>query len=403
MAHITADAVLQAVTPSGTTSFTLGDAVTGFRRVQDVPGIANTDTLYYAARAVDARGTPTGQWENGLGTYNSATGVLTRTAVHSSSNGGAAVTFGAGAVWLANALLAAKTAFFDNTNALNVPLATAEPPTPASGLELYAREIAPGNTVLKMLRPSGVDSPVQDGIAFNRLVRWTGGSSTINVYGGGAVSSGTASAISPTLSSPNIVNFASRSRLSTSTTANNVVSIREAGVGTYATRRLTAGFGGFRLVMRFAIDTLNATARFEAGLADLATPSNIDPLVATSPGRVRLAFNSNAGTWNLVHNSSYYSPTVIDLGANFPINAGTDLMELVLFCAPGNGVVVSPISYRVRRYTTSANPTAEATGTISTNIPGEGTLLIPSMWIGNGATASAVAMQFASMTLESDF
>lgn len=53
------------------------------------------DVFYYMIEAVDGSNIPTGEWETGLGTY-SAANTITRTTVHNSSNGGAAVSFSAG-------------------------------------------------------------------------------------------------------------------------------------------------------------------------------------------------------------------------------------------------------------------------------------------------------------------
>jgi len=93
MPLIVADRVQETSTTTGTGAFALAAAVAGFRRFSAVCAVA--DTCYYAIDAIDANGNPTGEWETGLGTY-SAANTLTRTTVHSSSNGGSAVNFSAG-------------------------------------------------------------------------------------------------------------------------------------------------------------------------------------------------------------------------------------------------------------------------------------------------------------------
>lgn len=93
MAHIIEDRVLEVSTSTGTGPFTLSGAIAGFRRVGAVCSVS--DTLWYYIEAIDADGTPTGEYEYGLGTY-SASDQLTRTAVRGSSNGGAAVAFATG-------------------------------------------------------------------------------------------------------------------------------------------------------------------------------------------------------------------------------------------------------------------------------------------------------------------
>lgn len=93
MTLVLADRVLETSSTTGTGPLTLAAAITGFRRFADV--CSTGDTLYYHATAVDVNGNPSGDWEAGLGTYSSAN-TLTRTTPAASSNGGAAVNFGAG-------------------------------------------------------------------------------------------------------------------------------------------------------------------------------------------------------------------------------------------------------------------------------------------------------------------
>lgn len=93
MAHIVADLVCETTTTTGTGALTLAGAVAGHQTFAAV--CANGDTVDYCARAVDANGIPTGDWEIGLGTWGTG-GILTRTSVIQSSNADAAVSFAAG-------------------------------------------------------------------------------------------------------------------------------------------------------------------------------------------------------------------------------------------------------------------------------------------------------------------
>ena len=103
MAHIIADRVLETSTTTGTGAFALSAAVTGFRRFSAV--CATSDTCPYYIETVDVGGSPTGEWETGIGTY-SAANTLTRTTVLASSNANAAVNFAAGTKRVAISLLA---------------------------------------------------------------------------------------------------------------------------------------------------------------------------------------------------------------------------------------------------------------------------------------------------------
>lgn len=92
MATVFTDRVLETTTTSGTGSLSLDGAVTGYQRFSTV---GNGNTAYYSIWAIDTNGTPSGDWEVGLGTW--ATGhTLARTTVLASSNSGSAVSFASG-------------------------------------------------------------------------------------------------------------------------------------------------------------------------------------------------------------------------------------------------------------------------------------------------------------------
>lgn len=99
MSLVIADRVKETTVTTGTGPLALGGAISGFRAFSAVCSVA--DIAYYAVQAVDANGTPTGDWEVGLGTYSGAA-TLTRTTPLASSNANAAVNFSAGTkqVWI---------------------------------------------------------------------------------------------------------------------------------------------------------------------------------------------------------------------------------------------------------------------------------------------------------------
>lgn len=88
MALITADRVQETSSTTGTGSFTLAGAVTGYRAFSAVCSVG--DTFYYSISHQTAN-----EWETGTGTYSGAN-TLARTTVSASSNSGAVVNFSAG-------------------------------------------------------------------------------------------------------------------------------------------------------------------------------------------------------------------------------------------------------------------------------------------------------------------
>jgi hypothetical protein len=86
MALVVKDRVQETSTTTGTGTFTLAGAVTGF---QSFSVIGDGNTTYYAI----VGGT---EWEVGIGTYTALGTVLSRDTILESSNGGTAVNFSAG-------------------------------------------------------------------------------------------------------------------------------------------------------------------------------------------------------------------------------------------------------------------------------------------------------------------
>jgi len=86
MALVVKDRVQETSTTTGTGTFTLAGAVSGF---QSFSAIGNGNTTYYAIVLGS-------EWEVGLGTYTSSGTTLARNTILESSNGGTAVNFSAG-------------------------------------------------------------------------------------------------------------------------------------------------------------------------------------------------------------------------------------------------------------------------------------------------------------------
>ena len=88
MAIVVKDRVKVTSTTTGTGTFTLGSAATGF---QDFTAIGDGNDTYYTI--VDGIA---GDWEVGIGTYTASGTTLSRDTILESSNSGSAVNFGAG-------------------------------------------------------------------------------------------------------------------------------------------------------------------------------------------------------------------------------------------------------------------------------------------------------------------
>ena len=106
MALVLNDRVKETTTTTGTGTFTLAGAVTGFETF--AAGVGNSNTTYYAVTLPG-----TSEFEVGLGTLSSDSSTIARTTVISSSNSDNAVNFSAGTKTIFCTLPASKTVFLD--------------------------------------------------------------------------------------------------------------------------------------------------------------------------------------------------------------------------------------------------------------------------------------------------
>ena len=120
MAFVINDRVKETSTTSGTGTFTLDGATTGFETFSSA--IGNANTTYYTIHTQNAA-----QFEVGIGTVGA--GTLARDTVISSSNSDAAVDFTAGTKDVFCTMPASKVAYVDDTgstiNAAGTGLAVA--------------------------------------------------------------------------------------------------------------------------------------------------------------------------------------------------------------------------------------------------------------------------------------
>jgi hypothetical protein len=216
-----------------------------------------------------------------------------------------------------------------------------------------------------------------------------GSTATIATVGSTApTASGTLS--TPALATTNHVTSTRRTLITGAATAGAVAFIRSAALMCW--RGNAANRGGFQEVMRFATETLVAGQRGFFGLSDLGAnnAANVDPLTSTAGNKIGVAFNLNTGNLQLINNAAGTLPTVLDLGANFPIST-TNLYELVLAALPNSAGVDYAVTNKATGFSVS--------GTLTANIPANTVFMAPIQWMTNNATAAAFSFSNAVTTL----
>jgi hypothetical protein len=108
MPLVVRDRVQETSTTTGTGTFTLAGASTGF---QSFSAIGNGNTTYYTIALQGGN-----EWEVGIGTYTSSGTTLSRDTILSSSNSGSAVNFSAGTKNVFVTYPAGKAVYGDSTD-----------------------------------------------------------------------------------------------------------------------------------------------------------------------------------------------------------------------------------------------------------------------------------------------
>ena len=147
MSLVYADRVQETSTTTGTGTYTLAGAVTGF---QGFSAVGDANTCYYCAQEVDVNGNPSGGWEVGLGTYTAAGGLLARTTILASSNGGAAVNWAAGTRRIFVVVPAAIIGDFPFANIVQIAATTILGNATSGTADIAATAISDGETLKRV-------------------------------------------------------------------------------------------------------------------------------------------------------------------------------------------------------------------------------------------------------------
>ncbi len=275
---------------------------------------------------------------------------------------------------------------------LILPGLSAIPAVPPAGkLALYGRQRA-GAPWLEVVRPSGRDFPLQPHTGLNRIGIWAPVSgTTIAAQGIALTSVGTVSHTA--LSAGSLLSSSRRWRVTSAAVVDSVCDQRSAV--TTCWRGNTAGLGGFTFVARISLTTLQATGMGFFGLLASIAALAVTTTLATLVEAIGIGFQRGTHTnCQLVRNDGTGAPTLLDLGAGFPV-ATAGLITLTIWCpAAGTSIWLRAVN--------------ELTGTVfeqevTTDLPQAATFLAPRLFLNNGATAAAVAFESTGLYLETDF
>ncbi len=193
----------------------------------------------------------------------------------------------------------------------------------------------------------------------------------------------------------------------------------EARVGTASTTAI-AGFRGNSAIVRVGKDagapggfnfhcvwapaafSLPATHRACCGLlASTVAPTDVEP--STLVDGVWMGWNAGDANVQIMHNDGTGAATKIDLGASLPVPTGADFNAYLLELYSPNALTQS-VQYRVVRFNAiDRSVSAEATGTITTDLPDVLTLLANRVWTSVGGTSSAIGVSLYGVGIDLDY
>lgn len=274
----------------------------------------------------------------------------------------------------------------------------AAPAAPAADVvRLFGKHMA-GHALPAFRSETGRALALQPSFSDCRVRMWSaaGNGLTDSNYGGVASSTGTATAANWAST-----NFRTRMRWRewlVTTAATSAVAGFRGGAAQFTIGGGAAGQGGFSLSMTVmpATGISNGSHRLFAGMRNsTAAPTDVNPSTLTNI----CGLGYDAGDTNLqfMHNDGSGTATKIDLGSSFPKPSSdrSKAYQLLLYAPPGT---TQSLSYLVIDLETGA----EASGTVTTDLPSTTTALNDYAYISVGGVSSVVGLAIGFSVVETD-
>lgn len=275
----------------------------------------------------------------------------------------------------------------------------AVPSAPASGVvKIFAKSFG-GREMLAQRASIGDSFPMQPFLGQLMFSRWQPkyGQGSLDVDGAAFALAIVGSNVSAAMSSTNLYAYMRHLELlQTVAATTNVVGFRSA-IAAHM-RGNAAKIGGFYFACRWgpATGVATATTRAFCGMcADTAAPTDVE--TSTLLNMIGMGWDAADTNIQMFHNDASGAATKIDLGASFPVPVvdRAHVYEIQMYCPP-NG---SYISYEITDLVTDV----VATGTISTNLPVNTTLITTKLQMSVGGTSSVIGVAMFLMYTESEY
>jgi hypothetical protein len=279
---------------------------------------------------------------------------------------------------------------------LRLPTIATPTPPAAGGVKMFGRTVA-ARAMPAFSGPSGLSSVLQPHLGRNRVAGvWPQGNGTVLAAWGLSLTA-TGTATGANVATTNRHTWMKRLDYLVTTASATAVAGWRHGFQQWG-RGNAAGLGGFHMVCRWgpATGVSGATNRAFVGLTNATgAPTDVNPSTLTN--MIGMGWDSADTNIQFMHNDAAGSATKINLGASFPRPTADRAVvyEIAMFCAP-NG---SEIFYEVTNLVTGD----VATGSVTTDIPANTTLLCPRGWMSVEGTSSVIGISLMGLIIESDY
>ncbi len=312
--------------------------------------------------------------------------------------GSVGYTFPIGSVIIAPLTARGMRDLFDITAPELLAEQTADMTATANRLGIQAR-LEAGRVQIETQAPNGRRTQFQSRLARRSYKAWTpaGNSTTITAIGAPALTAtGTATAANVATTNRH-TRMKGLEYLVTVAATTAVAGWREAAAQ-HTVGGAASDEGGFDTVCQWgpATGVGTTTNRAFVGMsASTAAPTDVEP--STIANQIGMGWDAADTNIQIIRRDGT-TLVKIDLGASFPVPTAdrTKVYEIRLFSPPGS---TQSVSYVV----TDLGTGAVASGTITTNLPTNTTLLAHRGWMSVGGTSSVIGIALKNLDIESDY
>lgn len=275
-------------------------------------------------------------------------------------------------------IAASAVSYFASDNSLLLPGIVTEPAAPAAGnLKLYSKNIA-GHLTLKVVGPSGLDTPIQNALWQNNMTMWTPTTTTTGLWVG-TVGAGAGTYTTQLPTNTSLYTAMKRGRWANiATTTSQVLGQRNTEAMYFLGN--AAGQGGFLFYSRLGFDVWTNGGRFFAGMHTGTTVISADPSALNNT----VGFAVDAADNGSISFLTRASSTGTKASTGFTIVTGKGY-DVYMFASTNS----ASIGWRIDD--TNAGTTASGLATLT--VPAVNTMLTAGVLASNAALTTVTSIQ----------